>query len=186
MLKNKFFAITLVGISMFLGSTAGAEVCNYNCEENCSPSSYSAYTYFKLGAGVLSAKDWKDLMPALGAGRRYEWNGKAVDISANYSIAGKHGYHYSIPKIMYLQYLTPEADSSPYFGGGLSWGELHNKRKGQKFQGIFGELAAGYEFQRNSPIRTFVQLDLSQGLIAHHKHKSTPAPALALTAGIGF
>jgi hypothetical protein len=187
MLKNKFFVNSLVTLSMLLGSTAGATtVCHNHCEETCSPSSYSAYTYFKIGGGVLSVKDWKDPMPAIGVGRRFEWGTKAVDISANYSIAGKHGHYFSIPKIMYLQYLTPYADCSPYLEGGLSWGELHNKRKDQKFQGVFGELAVGYEFHRHSPIRTFIQLDLSQGLLANNKHGSTPAPALALSAGIGF
>ena len=186
MLKNKFFVNSLVGLSMLLGSTAGATICQNTCEEEYCPSSCHAYTYFKMGGAFLSVKDWKDLMPAIGVGHRREWCGKAIDVSANYSVAGKHGHYFSIPKIMYLQYFTPEADCSPYLGGGLSWGELRNKRKGQNFQGVFGELAAGYEFQRHSPIHTFVQLDLSQGLLANKKHGSTPAPAIALTAGIGF
>lgn len=186
MLKNKFFVNSLVGLSMLLGSTAGATICQNNCEEVYSPSDYHGYTYFKMGGSFLSMKDWKDLMPAIGVGHRREWDGKAIDVSANYSIAGKHGHYFSLPKIMYLQYLSPYADCSPYLGGGLSWGELRNKHKGQNFQGIFGELAVGYEFQRHCPIHTFVQLDLSQGLLANKKHGSTPAPAIALMAGIGF
>lgn len=188
MLINKYLINTMIGLSMLFGfSTGSAALADNMYQDSLTDSScYSAYTYFKLGGSVLTAKEWKDLMPAIGVGRRYEWTGKAVDISANYAANGHSGHYFSIPKIMYLQYLTPQSNCSPYLGGGLSWGEVRDKHEDHKFQGIFAEFAVGYEFQRQSPIRTFVQLDLSQGLLAHNKRGSTPAPTLALTAGIGF
>ncbi|MGA8164225.1 MAG: hypothetical protein WB791_04270 [Waddliaceae bacterium] len=143
-------------------------------------------TYFKMGGGIASASEWKKIQPAIGIGRRYEWNGQAVDVSANYSGKNHRQFFYSVPKIMYLQYLDPVADTSPYVGGGLSWGESRDKSKNRQFQGIFGELAAGIEFQRHSPIRTFVEVDVSEGLIASRKKNRTYAPVVMLTAGIGF
>lgn len=192
MLKNKFFINTLIGLSTLLGTTetqaAADNTCN-PCMEytGCSSSHcFSAYTYFKLGGGVLSADYWKNPAPAIGVGRRYEWNGKAVDISINGSLSENNGHYYSLPKMMYLHYLTPDSNHSPYLAGGLSWGEVTIKHKDRRFQGIFGEFAIGYEFHRLSPIHTFIQLDISQGFIAHNKRGSTPAPAIALTAGAGF
>lgn len=200
MFKNKYFTNTLIGISIFFATTCETiAFANDNCQETCCPKApcLNSFTYFKLGGGVLSAKDWNNLVPGIGYGRRYQWGEKAVDLSINYAGSGKVGSFYTLPKIMYLHSLSPSRNNSIYVGGGLSWGGIHNKHhkkdhkhdgkhRSQKFQGIFGEFALGYEFQRNCPIRTFVEFNLSQGIIAHSKHGSTPYPILTLAGGIGF
>ena len=153
-------------------------------EDDCASDYYDQLTYVKLGGAFLASGDTAELCPAIGIGKRYQWNEHAVDLSANFSGGENDHYYASLPKILYLHYLTPSADLSPYFGGGLSYGAMKANRR--RFEGIFIEGAAGIEFQRQCPIRTFIQLDISYGAISASRRGSTPPPAILLTAGVGY
>lgn len=147
------------------------------------PAPANRFTYVKLGGGAPTFGRGNEVCPAIGIGRRYEFQASAVDISMNYT-GDERLYSYSIPRIMYLRYMDPFQDDSLYLGGGLSWGGIHGF--GTKFQGILGELSAGYEFQRRSPIRTFAELTLSQGVLNTYNKGRFPSPVLILSAGIGY
>lgn len=144
-----------------------------------------SFTYIKMGAGHVNTAA-TGFGPALGIGRRYERGDFAIDISINLAGNNKNLY-YSIPKMMYLRYLTPCETNSLYYGGGLSFGGMASKSKSKNFVGLMGELALGYEMNRDQAIRTFVELDVSQGIIPfNYNHKLSYNPALSLAFGVGF
>ncbi len=141
------------------------------------------FTYVKLGGILPSVHSDDEAYPALSLGQRYEWGQTAVDISLNFG-GNEWDYHCSFPKILFLGFIDAYAECSPYIGGGLSWGETRYCYR--KFSGIYGELAFGYEFQRTSPIRTFVELDISKGFLCSHRSRNLPPPSVTLAAGIGY
>lgn len=119
-------------------------------------------------------------------------------------------YSYTLPKVNYLYYVTPANDSSFYAGAGLALGGMkdttvvsaldeilaedgsvatpavlaHNEI--QEFHGIIPNVAAGYEFGRNSNVRTFLQLDVSQPAIAAVREGKFFGPKVAFSVGAGF
>jgi hypothetical protein len=165
------------------------------------PVSAESFTYVKLGAGFTRAKSiekrgegeikskhtkWSyEFGPAIGIGRRFTLDSSAVDLSINW-LGNNHAGYFACPKIMYLQYLSPYSSSSLYYGGGLSLGCIASK--GLKFSGLQGEVAVGYEMNRHSNIRTFIELNASHGILAFDsKYKNDSfAPAVSLTFGVGF
>lgn len=142
-----------------------------------------SFNYLKMGAGYVNNCS-TGFGPLLGIGRRYERGNSAIDVSINFAGNNKNIY-YSIPKIMHLRYITPSESSSLYFGGGLSLGGVAGKSRG--FVGLMGEIALGYEMNRDQAIRTFVEFDFSQGMLPfHYKHKLAYNPVLSLAFGVGF
>lgn len=152
--------------------------CQYESPESACVSCDNSFSYVKLGGGVQ-----KRVGPAIGIGRRFGIDDTAVDISINWFGSDKSGY-FSCPKVMYLRYLTPDQSKSLYFGAGLSLGSSGSKNI--KFAGLLGEVSAGYEMHRSSKFRTFVSLDVSQGIIAFKSKDNKFAPAASLTFGVGF
>jgi hypothetical protein len=67
-----------------------------------------------------------------------------------------------------LRFLDADTDRSAYVGGGLSWAGVHLGRdssatsyaSGWHGSGLQGEVTAGYELTRRTPIRVFVQADV--------------------------
>lgn len=167
------FRDLFLGLFFICGSLIAQEV---EVMEPC----LERFYYVKLGAGVIGGTP----AACTGIGTRIQEGHRAIDISINWSGATR-GYHVTAPKILYLHYLTPEDDGSFYFGGGLSYGATRSEKK-KAFHGLNGELAAGYEFHRTSRFRTFVEANLSQGLLAtSSKHRHTSA-ALTVALGVGF
>jgi hypothetical protein len=169
--------VLFVTCVLFLSANAFAEEGQYECSNN--PTSYdNSFTYVKLGAGVQ-----KQVGPAIGIGRRFGMDDAAVDLSINWMGSHKSGY-FSCPKVMYLRYLNPYSPNSLYYGAGLSLGSSGSKN--MNFAGLQGELTVGYEMHRCSKFRTFVSLDVSQGIVAFRSKDNRFAPAAALTFGVGF
>jgi hypothetical protein len=113
--------------------------------------------------------------PAIGFGYRAELESFALDISFfNYVVradpyeTGRDVLAGSLLRLQALHFLDTEADRSAYVGAGLSWGALSLSRgsSGGTYSdswngsGLQGELTAGYELARSSPMRLFIQTDI--------------------------
>ena len=147
-----------------------------------------AFTYARLGySGIFGDRAYG--MPAFGFGYRAELNSVAIDVSFINMQVGSSDYYGSsgaragsLLKLSGLYLVNREANATPYFGGGLSWGNTSISSEsrpvlvasrapgvpngstayytsGGHGSGLQGELTAGYEFGRATTIRMFVQAD---------------------------
>jgi len=131
--------------------------------------------YARLGYGNLFGNESYGT-PALGFGYRAELDAFAIDVSfLNFQFSNMDGYSsrgattQSLLKLSGLYFLSPTANRSAYFGGGLSYGHQsfggsYNATNGYYSSdwdgsGLQGELTAGYEFARATTFRMFVQAD---------------------------
>jgi len=131
--------------------------------------------YARLGYGNLFGDDSYGT-PALGFGYRAELDAFAIDVSfLNFQFSADDTYSsrgattQSLLKLSGLYFLSPRANRSAYFGGGLSYGHQsfgssYNATNGYYSSGwdgsgLQGELTAGYEFARVTTFRMFVQAD---------------------------
>lgn len=131
--------------------------------------------YARLGYGSLFG-DSAYGTPALGFGYRAEIDSLAIDLSFlnfqigtddNYSSPG--AFAQSLLKLSGLYFLDPTANSTAYFGGGLSYGRQtfggsYNPATSHYTtdfdgNGLQAELTAGYELARVTSLRIFVQAD---------------------------
>lgn len=183
---NKIFITLFVTAISFVSVYANPSACQ---DSECSNPSCTTvgmgFNYIKLGGGFLPNGSDYTAGPSMGLGRRFQFGSKAVDISFNWTAASRN-YYLSLPKIMHLHYFTPNSDASIYVGGGLSYGITRNRGKRKNFNGIAGELAVGYEFHRCSPLRTFAELNLSQGLLPLSSNHQISAPTFSFALGVGF
>lgn len=180
-MKIKTILSTLVLAIVTTGSLCAQQVSECNEERVIKEN----FTYIKLGAAAIRMRDFVDFGPAIGIGRRFGHGSSAIDISVNW--AGENDLHYfSLPKIMYLRQFSPYSTSSFYLGAGLSYGSMGEHR--YQFSGLIGEAAIGYEMFRDQNIRTFVELDVSYGLLPFKSKYNCRdnMPAVALTFGVGF
>jgi hypothetical protein len=130
--------------------------------------------YGRLGHGSLFGNDAYGT-PSLGFGYRAELDSFAIDVSfLNLQFSTGNSYSSSgaaaqtFLKLSSLYFLSPTANRSAYFGGGLSYG---HQRFGGSYspngyyasafdgRGLQGELTAGYELARATSFRIFVQAD---------------------------
>ena len=130
--------------------------------------------YARLGYGSLFGHDSYGT-PALGFGYRAELDTFAIDVSflnfqfSNADTSSSRGATtHTLLKLSGLYFLSPRANRSPYFGGGLSYGHQsfggsYSGTSGYTSawtgHGLQGELTAGYEFARATTFRMFVQAD---------------------------
>lgn len=180
-----FASSTLMGNVFAQDCQCGSYNYNQTEEESCPEVDEcdQDYNYIKMGGGITGRKG--DISPTVTFGKRFDRGDSAIDLSINF-IGNNRRIFYALPKILYLVYLSPEADTSLYCGAGLSFGGTTGSSK-TKFTGIQGELAVGYEFSRTKHIRTFVELNATQGIIPFNtKHKFAVNPAASLGFGIGF
>jgi hypothetical protein len=145
-----------------------------------------SFSYARLGyAGIFGDRIYRT--PSFGFGYRAELDRVALDVSfLNLQIdqsdpfgsSGGAGAA-SLVRLSGLIMLNRRANSTPYVGGGLSWGRTYiNSAQpsnltraaagpnavylydtGSRGSGLQGELTAGYEFGRATTIRMFVQAD---------------------------
>ncbi|MCB1113096.1 MAG: hypothetical protein H7A37_00925 [Chlamydiales bacterium] len=183
--------LTILIFSTICASTPLIAAQSYNNNEEVCCYEKEYFNYVKLGGAELTVGQEDDLTPAVGIGRRYECGETAIDISINFSTEEhQHSYIVTVPRIMYLVYTDPAANASCYYGAGLSY-LIQQSRDDEdeitrKFEGIGGELAIGLEMQRNSPFRSFIELNLSQPIVPTNKKGSYPSPSLMATFGVGF
>lgn len=165
-------------------SAAGLEKKASPVEKNRS------YTYLRMGALDTYPDDSVQIIPGLGLGYRLNTGNGALDLSANYTrgkgLKGKEtAYYYTLPKAAYLHYLTPANNQSLYAGAGLAFGGMKNK-KGDKFTGLVPNATLGYEMNRDSNFRSFIQLDVSQPALAAETKGTFPGPIAEISLGAGF
>ena len=147
------------------------------------------FTYARLGYGEIFG-DRAYGVPSFGLGYRAELDKVAIDVSFLNFQVGNSDYRSnsstansaSLVKLSGLYMVNRIANSTPYFGGGLSWGRtsisqnqpvtvgptapgnpngstVYYYTTGGDGSGLQGELTAGYEFARATTIRMFVQAD---------------------------
>ncbi len=172
--------------------------------------------YARLGyAGIFGDRTYGG--PSVGVfGYRKELDRLAIDVSFlnfqyqssdrsyGYMSSGSSGMTGAWLKLEGLRFINPSADRSPYIGGGLSWStaNLENGNRSLNGSGLQGEFTAGYELERASTIRVFLQADV--GLPFYNLRSETYsystsypyqysvttehryAPSLALSMGLGW
>ena len=91
-----------------------------------------------------------------------------VDTSGSGSYASSGGSAISFVKLEGLYFVSPTANHSAYFGGGLSYGRTELRGSSQDIyrpygngSGLQAELSAGYEIARVTSVRLFVQADIT-------------------------
>jgi hypothetical protein len=127
-----------------------------------------SFWYARLGySGVFA--DQTHGAPAFGFGYRAEFDKLGVDFSFfNYAISeggyygsGNSAFSGSTLKLQGMYFADPLSNSTPYFGGGMSWGhtELSSGTRNWRGSGLQGDLTAGYEIGRATSVRLFLQAD---------------------------
>jgi hypothetical protein len=157
------------------------------CEED-----FCEINYIKVGGAIVTIGSESSFVPVLGLGRRCECPEMGVDysLSLGYStgIGGnkRSVFIYTVPKILALRFVDPCSNFSFYYGGGASWSGIVNNNIHQTFHGVFLEAVLGYELQRKGSVRTFIELEVNQGILAAYRKGKYPSPSAQLTFGMGF
>jgi hypothetical protein len=150
--------------------------------------------YVSLGYGGVFAAGFQR-GPAFGVGYRHELDRIAIDISLSFLAATDGdglGITGAYPRLGALWYQQPLADSSPYYGGALSWGGVAAGAEDEAVggSGLQGHFLAGYEAFRSSTIRAFFQLDVT---LPFYSSTSTDGgtdsrytPSVSLSLGLGW
>lgn len=185
----------LILLLLFFSSSLFAECEPQRAECESRLLGREMFTYVEIGGAALFVGQKSETSPAIGIGRRYCTPYSAIDVSFHI-LPGDNGvFLYSTPRILYLHYFEPEAFNSLYAGGGLSYsgmkGAKQKDSEGEKierksFNGVAAELVLGYEFCRQSYLRPFAQITLTQALIATNRKGDFPSPAIAAYLGAGF
>jgi len=146
--------------------------------------------YARVGQGITTAPG-APTGPALGLGYRLELDRVGIDASVNVSVpsvmsSDKRGFEGSVAKLTAHYYFMPDADKSPYLGGGLSWGFRDMSVGADRYSGtgLQAEIVGGYELYRNScNVRVFIQGSVSLPLyMANRQVSAPPAAATVPTA----
>jgi hypothetical protein len=129
-----------------------------------------SFWYARLGySGVFADQTYG--APAMGFGYRAEFDKFGVDFSfLNYAIkSGTYDYYGtsgsafsgSILRLQGMYFANSHSNSTPYFGGGMSWGgtDVSNAGRNWSGSGLQGDLTAGYEIGRATSVRVFMQAD---------------------------
>lgn len=153
-----------------------------------------SFGYIRMGVSDDQASDHvvEQAVPGIGLGYRFESGFSAVDVSASYNyrtnssdLVKTKTFQYTLPKANYFFIATPASNNSFYAGAGAAWGGL-STRDGGEFHGLIPNVAVGYEMNRNSAWRSFVQLDVSQLVIATNQAQDLPGLFAELSVGAGF
>ncbi len=156
-----------------------------------------SFGYARLGYGGVFA-DRPHGAPAIGVGYRGELDSFALDVSfLNFVVGaspyGDAAFAGSLLRLQGLRFVSPGANRSAYFGGGLSWGSVDAERRNEQAlttyvsgwhgSGLQGEVTAGYELARRSPMRVFVQADIGLPVFyARSETTSRTAPSRVVEA----
>src|SRR5262245_16872050 len=174
------------------------------------------FFYARLGYGGIFGTHTYGV-PSFGLGYRAEIDKIAIDVSflnfqmsnSDYSYVSGSADSASLLKLSGLYMVHRDANSTPYFGGGLSWGHTSviesrpvtptsgTYVSGGDGSGLQGELTAGYEFARATTIRMFVQADatvpfysVSSQTFSSRGVPLTPTgrwtPSLMMSIGLGW
>ena len=179
--------------SLIASSALGAScIANTNALSN----QYSNDNFIvKLGAANINGPhSHSNVAPVIELAKRFDVNNAAIELSARYSHANtdnQDSMFYSLPKITYLAFYTPNCVNSFFYGGGLSWSKTRhynsvNTNNTASFQGLYAEGVVGYEMHRDKKIKTTLELNVSQPVLASSQHGRNPGPSVFATLGFGF
>lgn len=149
--------------------------------------------YVQLGYGGVIAGRFA-YGPAFGGGWRKELDRIGIDLSVTFMIANDTsdaaGATMAIPRLMGLWYQDPIADSTIYYGLGLSYGFAAASDSGGDHyggSGLQGHLVAGYEAFRSSTIRGFAQLEATAPFYqSDFGNASRYTPSVSMVLGLGW
>lgn len=152
-----------------------------------------SFGYLRMGVSDSEVpKTTQQMIPGLGVGYRIVSGSSALDLSASFNSRehrtdeGKERtYQYTLPKANYLYYVSANKNNSLYAGAGLAWGGV-TTADDREFHGLIPNVALGLELGRNSLLRSFVQIDVSQPAIAASQKGSLPTPIAEISLGAGF
>lgn len=190
MLKRCFHA--LLAIFLICGTFMTLEADIFDYYEEDVDDDFTELDYIRIGGGSVSVGQYGSFLPIVGLGRRYE----CYDYGIDYSING--GYvngvldnprsviYYSAPRILCLHYLSECDPFSFYYGGGASWTGIVNNNSKQVFHGVAADGTFGFEMQRDTCIRSFLQLDITQPILSAYSKGRFPTPTIQLSFGLGF
>jgi hypothetical protein len=148
--------------------------------------------YIRLGQGVAAAPG-APTGPGIGLGYRLELGHVGLDASMNLAVtnvmnADKRGFVGSLAKLTAQYYFMPDADKSPYLGGGVSWGFRSLNVGADRYagNGLQAEIVGGYEFLRNSNIRAFIQAGVSLPLYLVNRENVAGTTARSVGPGTRY
>lgn len=146
-----------------------------------------SYTYFKAGIGTPSFGKGPASVPSFGIGYRYLVRNQILDMSASFTGFEKKGFYYSFPRIGF--YWRLPGCRGVYMGPGFSFSGV--VKNGDKFHGAFADFTIGLQ-RKGRPLMpcskgyTFMELNISQGIMPIQKRGRAPGPAVSISLGIGF
>ncbi len=176
------------------------------------------FFYGRLGYGAVLSEGGNGAAPAFGFGFRGELDAVAVDFSflnfiipPDVQLQGASGFAASMIRLQVLRFLEPRAERSMYVGGGMSYSGVSfgdSRRTDTSYTtgwggtGLQGEVTAGYELARSSPMRLFLQTEVGLPLfksrlirypvvnrVTDYNSPTTEkryTPSVAVTFGIGW
>lgn len=169
----------------------------FAAELGAKPKSHHFYE-LKLGGGYAQTGKTGAAIPYVSIGDRFDIGDAAIELAMGW---GEHKddehsiTYFSLPKITYLQFYSPTHRNSLYYGGGVSWSSIKNNKQRHwynynepqdYFRGIFAEGVLGYELNHDQAIRTMLELNVSQPVLAHKKEGKHPGPTALLLLNFGF
>jgi len=154
-----------------------------------------SFGYVRIGAGNQG--------PGMGFGYRTELDAVAIDVSflnftrqtgtsATYPYYSSGSGTFSFVKMTALHFMKGKANSSLYFGGGVSTGGAYvsdfRSKRTWSGRGLQGELAIGHEFGRASTMCIFVQAEATLPLyrMAVSGGPSRYIPTYGISVGFGW
>lgn len=152
-----------------------------------------SFSYLRMGASDSRLpKDTDQILPSVGLGYRLIAGASAVDFSTSLTardihtaLGNERTYLYTLPKVNYYYYLSSNRNHSLYAGGGAAVGGVRTS-KANEFHGIVGNGTIGFEMNRNAALRSFLQFDVSQALLAASQKGDLPRPYAEFSFGVGF
>lgn len=186
-MKKTIFSILTLATSFCFADVPSPALppIDFNAKMPSSDPSKQGYFYLRFATSDADFIYNHSVCPGFGFGYRRLANDGAIDISIN----GNGSFHFqkscwTIPKVSYLHYLTPNEEKSAYIGAGLAWGGVDMGR-GKDFIGIIPNATLGYEFAHKMPLLGFTELNISQPAIPLI-HSGFPGPIFELSIGGGF
>lgn len=150
--------------------------------------------YISLGYGGVIAGRFA-YGPAFAGGYRKELDRIGIDISTAFLLANdtedENGINWALLRLAGLWYQNPIADSTSYYGLGVSYGFAAASDGDQHYggSGLQGHLMVGYELFRSSTIRGFGQVDVTLPFYKSEGFDSSDTrytPSVAMSVGFGW
>lgn len=182
-----------------LALTLSVESLTALTESNNLPTATNHYSplfpYVKFGGA--SPENIREINGVYGLGARYQLDYFGIDVSMNME-SGEFLENYSV-KAIPMFYPAPNASSQIFVGLGAGYTRVDTGETGETSKTT--ELILGREFLRSSPLKTFLQFEISQPMelseVEEDKNEFSVMPipmgpfkglrpSIALQMGVGF